>query len=199
MMPMPPVPTQLDLDAYCIPAKLRLLRRKKQLTLSRLAAATGLSTALLSKLETGRMIPTLGTLRTICTVFGVGFGYFFCEPEHHTVSITRKADKASRPKIAHRRANHIALNIPGPTVGLWGEVIELGMNAPLSLCDLDGKTCAFIYVIEGRLQFIAGSMAECLESGDSAFIESRMFIVWSNGGAQTCRFLAIRPGATSFH
>ena len=50
---------QWSLEPYCIGQKLRSLRTQKRLTLSRLAAETGLSTALLSKLETDRMIPTL--------------------------------------------------------------------------------------------------------------------------------------------
>jgi len=52
---------------------------------------TGLSTALLSKLETDRMIPTLPTLATISRVYGVAMSYFFTEPAMHTLSITRKA------------------------------------------------------------------------------------------------------------
>src|ERR1039457_6120136 len=80
-----------SLEPYCIGAKLRLLRTQKRLTLSRLAAETGLSTALLSKLETDRMIPTLPTLATISRVYGVGMSYFFAEPARHTLSITRKA------------------------------------------------------------------------------------------------------------
>ena len=53
------------LQPYSIGLKLRTLRNEKRLTLARLAAATGYSTALLSKLETDRMIPTLQTLEIV--------------------------------------------------------------------------------------------------------------------------------------
>ena len=79
------------LEPYSIGMKLRTLRTQKHLTLSRLAAETGLSTALLSKLETDRMIPTLPTLANICRVYGVGLSYFFADPVKHTLAITRKA------------------------------------------------------------------------------------------------------------
>ncbi len=82
---------QWSLDSYSIGLKLRSLRTQKRLTLARLAAETGLSTALLSKLETDRMVPTLPTLATISRVYGVGMSYFFKEATRHTVSITRKA------------------------------------------------------------------------------------------------------------
>jgi len=82
---------QWSLEPYCLGMKLRSLRTQKRLTLARLAAETGLSTALLSKLETDRMIPTLPTLATISRVYGVGMSYFFREPARHSLSITRKA------------------------------------------------------------------------------------------------------------
>src|ERR1700739_4381835 len=72
------------LEPYSIGMKLRTLRTQKHLTLSRLAAETGLSTALLSKLETDRMIPTLPTLATICRVYGVGLSHFFSETDRQT-------------------------------------------------------------------------------------------------------------------
>ncbi|HET9129480.1 MAG TPA: helix-turn-helix transcriptional regulator, partial [Terriglobia bacterium] len=79
-----------SLEPYSIGMKLRTLRTQKHLTLSRLAVETGLSTALLSKLETDRMIPTLPTLSNICRVYGVGLSYFFNEAAKHTLAITRK-------------------------------------------------------------------------------------------------------------
>ncbi|MGH9589839.1 MAG: helix-turn-helix domain-containing protein, partial [Terracidiphilus sp.] len=80
---------QKSLEPYSIGVKLRLLRTQKRLTLARLSAETRLSTALLSKLETDRMIPTLPTLAAISRVYGVGLSYFFSEPSRHAISITR--------------------------------------------------------------------------------------------------------------
>src|SRR5215467_5694372 len=79
-----------SLEPYSIGMKLRTLRTQKHLTLSRLAVETGLSTALLSKLETDRMIPTLPTLSNICRVYGVGLSYFFADATKHTLAITRR-------------------------------------------------------------------------------------------------------------
>jgi transcriptional regulator with XRE-family HTH domain len=92
------------LEHYNIGQKLRTLRAGKLLTLSRLAAETGLSTALLSKLETDRMVPTLQTLSIICRV-GVSLTHFFSDAKRHSVSITRKGhlDAVHRPSKAVRR------------------------------------------------------------------------------------------------
>jgi transcriptional regulator with XRE-family HTH domain len=93
---------QWSLESYCIGMKLRSLRTQKRLTLARLATETGLSTALLSKLETDRMVPTLPTLATISRVYGVGMSYFFAEPARHTLSITRKALFGAHERITEQ-------------------------------------------------------------------------------------------------
>ena len=61
-MTNPSSPEPNPLNIYSIGLKLRTLRNEKRLTLTALARETGYSTALLSKLETGNMVPTLQTL-----------------------------------------------------------------------------------------------------------------------------------------
>jgi len=172
--------------------KLRALRTKKRLTLSRLAAETGLSTALLSKLETDRMVPTLPTLATICRVYGVGLSHFFCEPERHTLSITRKAHLQGESRSADQ-VRRIPLNAPGRNACLDAEMIELTANSTLPLKDPNEHVCALIYVLEGRLQFTGGAMSEILNPGDCAYIDSSMALAWSAGGRDRCRILIVRP------
>ena len=183
-----------SLEPYCLGVKLRALRTKKRLTLSRLATETGLSTALLSKLETDRMIPTLPTLATICRVYGVGLSHFFCEPDRHTLSITRKAHLQGNPRSSEP-ARSIPLNTPGRKTRLDAQMIEVTTSAPLALSEPNDEICALIYVLEGRLQFSVGEMSEVLEEGDCAYIESNMALAWSTAGKQSCRILAVRPGA----
>src|SRR6188472_2494429 len=68
---------QDGLNDYGIGAKIRALRLKKKIGLVDLGKHTGLSAALLSKIERGRLFPTLPTLLRIALVFGVGLEYFF--------------------------------------------------------------------------------------------------------------------------
>src|SRR3974377_1287524 len=113
-----------SLEPYCIGMKLRTLRTHKHLTLSRLAAETGLSTALLSKLETDRMIPTLPTLANICRVYGVGMSYFFSEPSKHTVSITRREHLKGNSR-SQETVKHTLLNAAPGDARLAVEMIEV--------------------------------------------------------------------------
>ena len=66
------------LRRYKIGSKIRTLRLRKKLGLVQLGEHTGLSAALLSKIERGNLFPTLPTLLRIAMVFGVGLELFFC-------------------------------------------------------------------------------------------------------------------------
>ncbi len=181
---------QWALEPYCIGMKLRALRTQKRLTLSRLATETGLSTALLSKLETDRMIPTLPTLATISRVYGVGMSYFFAEPAKHALSITRKAHLQGNGRGLDA-VKITALNGGGETPRLVAQMLEFPPGGATT--DPCRETSALVYVLEGRLQLDAGGMQEVLETGDCACMESEMTLAWSAAGKHRCRVLAVTP------
>src|SRR5580700_7838152 len=90
---------QTGLQRYAIGAKLRALRLRKKMGLVELGRHTGLSAALLSKIERGRLFPTLPTLLRIAMVFGVGLDYFFSdERKRRIVGIVRKDERVRFPE-----------------------------------------------------------------------------------------------------
>jgi transcriptional regulator with XRE-family HTH domain len=212
---------QWAMEPYSIGLKLRALRTQKRLTLARLAAETGLSTALLSKLETDRMIPTLPTLATICRVYGVGMSHFFREPKRHTLSITRKAHLegyergAEQIKIMPLNALGEAAPAHGHATGAYAgkdspvgdkgghahrrpprlvaQMVELAANGSATLLECLQQASGLIYVLEGKLQLDSGGLHELLEAGDCAYVESDMALMGSAGGKHRCRVLAVFP------
>ncbi len=206
--------SQWSLEPYCIGTKLRALRTQKRLTLARLAAETGLSTALLSKLETDRMVPTLPTLATISRVYGVGLSYFFKEPARHSLSITRKAHLLGQERgieqaritplnavgnsmpLATQAAggDHSAQGIPASLVA---QMIEFPEGGAASTSDCFHQTSGLVYVLEGELRLDSGGLHETLETGDCAYVESDMVLSWSAAGKHRCRVLAVSPGAAT--
>ena len=185
---------QWSLEPYCIGMKLRNLRTQKRLTLSRLAAETGLSTALLSKLETDRMIPTLPTLATISRVYGVGMSHFFTEPARHTLSITRKAHLQSTGR-GTESVKVTPLNALGESPRLHVLMIEFPPGGAATAMESFRESSGMIYVLEGQMQLETGGMSEVLEAGDCVYLESEMALAWSAAGKHRCRVLAVLPGA----
>lgn len=180
------------LEPYCIGMKLRALRTQKRLTLSRLAGETGLSTALLSKLETDRMVPTLPTLAIISRVYGVGMSYFFSEPGQHSVSITRKAHLE-----ANNRGTDAVKTTPLHAVSeadrIAARVIEFAPGAAGTATEGLENSSGVMYVLEGTLQVDAGGLSETLHTGDCAYLHSKMTMAMSAAGKHRCRVLAVTP------
>src|SRR5512133_657970 len=89
----------VGLRQYGIGPKLRSLRLKKKLGLVELGRHTGLSAAMLSKIERGLLFPTLPTLLRIALVFSVGLDYFFAgSREKPLIAVVRKADRVRLPE-----------------------------------------------------------------------------------------------------
>jgi transcriptional regulator with XRE-family HTH domain len=91
-----PIPDHLrtELGRYSIGQKMRALRLRRSMGLMQLGERTGLSPALLSKLENSKLIPTVPTLLRIAMVFDVTLDHFF-QNEHRqrVISITRREER----------------------------------------------------------------------------------------------------------
>ena len=180
-----------SLEIYSIGAKLRALRVQKGLTLSRLALEIGLSTALLSKLETDRMIPTLPTLASLCRVYGVGLGFFFSDAAKHSLSITRNLREYQRGRAQETlKQFHLGLGADSPIVA---REVDFPSGVAGVLTDVGKVFIGVIYVLEGSLQIDSVGGQDVLEAGDCACANSEMMITWGAIGTSRCRALVVTP------
>ena len=97
-MPLSPTLTE-GLNRYGIGEAIRALRLRKKMGLVELGRHSGLSPALLSKIERGRLFPTLPTLLRIALVFSVGLEYFFTAArERRAVGVVRHGHRKRFPE-----------------------------------------------------------------------------------------------------
>ena len=183
------VPALDPLAVYSIGLKLRTLRVAKHLTLARLAAQTGYSTALLSKLETDRMVPTLHTLEIICRVYGINLGHFFCEPQQHSVAITRKAHVLDTRERPHPKT--IPLHVPAAENKLVSQIIELAPDATSVIGECGSVTEITAYVLEGTLHATVAGLKEVLRPGDCLVARTDQPIIWAADANSPCRVLSV--------
>ena len=88
------------LGRYAIGEKLRALRLKKKIGLVELGRHTGLSAAMLSKVERGKLYPTFPTLLRIALVFSVGLEYFFSDDQkRRALAIVRERSASAFPSV----------------------------------------------------------------------------------------------------
>jgi len=170
-------PTLVDgLKSYSIGEKLHALRLRKKMGLVQLGEHTKLSPALLSKIERGKLFPTLPTLLRIAMVFSVGLEFFFTDDRKRRVlAISRQKERLRFPEKADAR--EFAYDFESLDFG----AVERRLNAyyaefrridPSKIRLHQHAGVEFIYVIAGELGLRIGSDDSLLEGGDSIYFES---------------------------
>ena len=161
---------------YAIAEKLRQLRLRKSMGLTQLSAHTGLSPAMLSKLENGRLIPTLPTLVRIATVFDVGLDHFFTdERKRHTVAVSRKRERLRFPerRDEHEVAYHFeSLDFAAKERKLHSFLAEFHHLAEHAVRAHSHVGVEVLYVLEGVLEVKIATETYRLEQGDAIYFDS---------------------------
>jgi transcriptional regulator with XRE-family HTH domain len=186
---------QDGLNDYGIGAKIRALRLKKKIGLVDLGKHTGLSAALLSKIERGRLFPTLPTLLRIALVFGVGLEYFFAgSREKPLAAITRKDQRVELPErpgareVSYRFAS---LDYPATERRFNCYVAEFFPVAPDKLRPHDHAGVEFIYMINGTLSLHMNDEEHVLEAGDAIYFDASSPHAYRRSGGRVCTAVVV--------
>jgi len=183
------------LNGYGIGGKIRALRLKKKMGLVELGSHTGLSPALLSKIERGKLFPTLPTLLRIALVFSVGLEFFFAGArEKPLIAVVRKAQRVRLPErpggrqVAYRFESldypaterrfdsYYAEFLPAPADGLRPHV-HPGVE--------------FIYALSGTLSVHIGGEEYALDAGDTMYFDSSLPHSYRRSGGRTCSAVVV--------
>lgn len=177
------------LASYSIGLKLKTLRHEKRLTLSSLRGETGLSSSLLSKLESDLMVPTLAKLAKICRVYGIDLGYFFSDVHHHSSAITRKAQMLEDRK-EHGLVRTSSLHLPNAESKQVSKLIELSPTSTMILSEAGRRTELTAYVLEGSLRVSSAGAEELLSVGDCIILDTDAAVLFT-GVDTRCRLLVV--------
>jgi transcriptional regulator with XRE-family HTH domain len=186
------------LKKYAIGNKLRRLRLRKSMGLLELSKHTGLSQALLSKLERDVMHPTLPTLLRIAMVFSVGLEYFFNPEPRPVLAIVRKKERLrfpESPDAAQVAYYFESLDFPVPDRPLSSYFAEFeAVDAGDSRLH-EHPGVEFLYVLSGRLELRTGENKHELAEGDAIYFDSAVPHGYRRIGAKrtTAIVVALEP------
>ncbi len=178
------------LGRYSIGEKLRTLRLRKSMGLVELGKHTGLSAALLSKLERGKLFPTLPPLLRIAMVFGVGLDFFFTdERKRRVVSVVRKEERVRFPE--HPGAQDVpyyfeCLDYRATERKLSAFVAEFQEIAPEKVKPHQHAGVEFLYLMKGSLTIKIGSEEFLLEAEDAIYFDSAVQHSYRRRGSKPC-------------
>lgn len=183
-----------ELERYRIGPRIRALRLRKKLGLVQLAAHTGLSAAMLSKIERGQLFPTLPTLLRIAMVFGVGLEHFFTEDKDKPmVAVTRKAERLRLPIPPGEDApsyNFESLDYPVSERRMESFLAEFPVDAKPSEPHQHGSA-ELVYVISGRLAVDVDGQETRLEAGDAVYFDASAPHSYRREGKGACTTLVV--------
>ncbi|WP_119079363.1 helix-turn-helix domain-containing protein [Chitinophaga alhagiae] len=174
---------------------IRRYRKEKGLKLLDLSGVTGIKSAMLSKIENGRMLPTIPTLFTIIRKLGIRPDTFFSE----------LSAESSFPGYLLLRANSYSSyeKEEGATGFEYQSILEnnfAGGAFQISLLTLrpgsqrQAVTTAayeFVYVLNGDLQYQLEDKIFDLQEGDSLFFDGNIAHVPINHLNGTIRLLVM--------
>jgi transcriptional regulator with XRE-family HTH domain len=183
------------LSDYGIGDKLRAMRLKKKIGLVELGRHTGLSPALLSKIERGRMFPTLPTLLRIALVFGVGLEFFFAgSRDKPLVAIVRKRDRVQlpdRPGARDVSFHFESLDYPATERRFNCYYAEFQDMPAEHLVPHQHPGVEFIYTIQGALTVHMDGAAHVLGPGDSMYFDSSVPHAYRRSGKRVCSAVVV--------
>jgi transcriptional regulator with XRE-family HTH domain len=171
-------------------ARLRELRTERGLSLTAVAAATGLSASSLSLTENGKSDITFGRLRRLIDFYGITFSELLPEPPPADPVVVRAAER-----------RHLTSPTEGIELFLLAHGDRHAMEPTLAVYDPGGELVdfrvedrpeVFFLVLEGKLELaFEGHEPVSLASGDSVLFEPTGRIAVRNPGAVRACLLAV--------
>jgi transcriptional regulator with XRE-family HTH domain len=186
------------LNDYAIGGKVRALRLKKKMGLVELGRHTGLSAAMLSKLERGKLFPTLPTLLRIAIVFSVGLEYFFADDQkRHVVAIVRRGERKRFPERTDGKdvsfyfesLDFAAVERKFNTYYAEFQALKPGKARPHAHAGTE-----FLSVLRGKLELQVAGVGHRLGSGDSIYFDSSIAHAYRRVSKGGCSAIVVTAG-----
>tara|TARA_R110002051_G_scaffold9204_1_gene36946 strand:+ start:49 stop:633 length:585 start_codon:yes stop_codon:yes gene_type:complete len=158
--------------------KLKAIRKENGWKLGELAEKSGMSIAMVSKIENGRVIPTLPSLIQLIQTLNLNLSDFFSD---------LKSENEFKGYILRKRSDYTPVNKEEESIGYSYELI---LNYPIdkssmeiSLLTLKDKASRsavstsgfeYIYIIKGNIDYELGEETFKLNEGDSLFFDGNI-------------------------
>lgn len=151
--------------------RIKTLRSRNALTLDQLASASGVSRAMISRIERGEASPTASLLARICSALGLSLSGFFAQDEDAVSPLVRRDQQQlwKDPDTGYvRRA------ISPPRVGSDVDIVEVEFPAAARVsfpphAASSGMT-QYVWLFEGALEMTTGGETHRLAPGDCLFM-----------------------------
>ncbi len=181
----------MEIDAF-LAARVRNLRRDRDLTLKQLAHLSGVSGSMISLIERQETSPTAAVLNRLADAFGISLPTLFADEA-----------KAADPQPVSRRSDQPLWTDPASGY-VRRHLSPTGIDSPIELVEVTfpaGETVVFdnpmrradvqqqVWVIKGAMDIALDGPTWHLQSGDCMSMKLGDRITFHNPGSQPARYL----------
>ncbi|MDL2410472.1 helix-turn-helix domain-containing protein [Rhizobium calliandrae] len=156
--------------------EVRAFRKKLGITVTDLAAATGISLGMLSKIENGNISPSLTTLQSLSRALGMPLTAFFRRYEEPRNAVFVKAGQGIELERRGTRAGHqynLLGHIDNNTSGVIVEPYLITLTADSDVFPtFQHEGMEFLYMLEGEVVYRHGDQLFPMQPGDSLFFDA---------------------------
>lgn len=163
-----------------IGTKLKSTRLKRDLTIQELAAASGVSANMISRIERGLTTPSVELLMKLATAFGLSIGYFIEEAAKGVQVILSRHGEGKPIFFFEEKHQIVSLThgIRDPGFSVFIDTLEQGCSSGAGGMVQSGEE--FAYVLTGELEFVIDGEVYMLQEGDSIAFKASQPHRWRN-------------------
>ncbi|MBD9374239.1 helix-turn-helix domain-containing protein [Rhizobium sp. ARZ01] len=182
----------LDQIDTAIAARLKALRTLRALTLDDLAGRSGVSRAMISRIERGEASPTAQLLSRLCTALDVTLSSFFAPGGKGADPVSRRAEQPvwKDPETGYQRRAVSPAGTPSRV-----EVIDVEFPAGARIAyppetAKEGMT-QHLWLFSGRLDMTIGDTTHHLEPGDCLYMSITEGHIFHNPGMEMAHYAVV--------
>jgi transcriptional regulator with XRE-family HTH domain len=175
---------------------IRELREARRITARDLAARAGISAAMISRIETGQVSPSLSVLEMLAMALEVPIAGFFRDtsPAVSDFTYVRKGQGLLSTRMMGQHAHEFtALGFHRRNdLQFEAVLVTLERKADVSPPTYTGHGCVFVYVLEGRARYRYGRKDVTLDEGDSLCLDAEVRYGIQEVMTPRLRFLSVQ-------
>jgi transcriptional regulator with XRE-family HTH domain len=171
--------------------RVRALRRERELTLDGLARRSGVSRAMISKLERGEKNPTLVVAAKVAEGLEVSLSQLIgVDDRRKVVVVPRERRMVMRDPVTGFERQLLSPSIGGRGVEFVRNVVPEGSTSGEFPPHRRGVE-EYVVVERGRLRTVLGGEDYLLEEGDALYFEANVSHRFDNAGEGECSYYLI--------
>ncbi|MEK1932464.1 MAG: helix-turn-helix domain-containing protein [Pararhizobium sp.] len=172
--------------------RMKTLRLAQTMTLDDLAGRSGVSRAMISRIERGEASPTAQLLARLCSALGTTLSRFFATGDEAGSPLLRRAEQRvwRDPETGYLRRSVSPYNVGSPV-----DIVEVefppGARVVFEQQQFDPGFTQHLWLFEGRLTMTAGNETHVLDAGDCLFMRLAEAHVFHNPNGAPARYAII--------